>query len=342
MADGAVQGRVRSTQDCTQRQILSVVSFFSGCGGLDLGFLGGFSFLGDFFPKNRFKIVGAYDADAEAIQAYRANIGLHAHVEDLSCHEMGKFPHADVLLGGFPCQEFSQCGPRRGLDSERGQLYRSMVEYASVHRPLLIVGENVAGLMYRDQGRALAKICSDFEQIGYTPNIWEFHAEDYGVPQARHRIFLIFVRSDIDSGSLEKPPRSSCRITAKMALQDLLSPAMRKTPNQDQFFRAKKAGRGHGQGDERTPADGPGYTVRANAKSRVQFHYSRPRRLTVRESARLQSFPDTFNFPFAATSNMRLIGNAVPPVLAHQVAKALQSYLIGEGFLQEEVFSDGA
>jgi len=117
---------------------------------------------------------------------------------------------------------------------------------------------------------------------------------------------------------------------------------MRKTPNQDQYFRAKKAGRGHGQGDERTPSDGPGYTVRANAKSRVQFHYSRPRRLTVRESARLQSFPDTFSFPFAATANMRLIGNAVPPVLAHRVAQTLQDFILRQDLLKEEAISDGA
>lgn len=341
MADGAVQGYAKSAGGRILRQRLSVVSFFAGCGGLDLGFLGGFSFLGEFFARNRFDVLGAYDADAEAVQTYRSNIGPHAYVEDLSSLQMERMPSADVLLGGFPCQEFSQCGPRRGLDSERGRLYLSMVDYASKHQPLLIVGENVAGLMYRDEGRALQTICADFERIGYVPHVWEFHAEEYRVPQARHRLFLIFVRSDINSGSLKKPRHSEARITARMALQDLLAPHMRKMPNQDQFFRAKKAGRGHGQGDERTPADGPGYTVRANAKSRVQFHYSRPRRLTVRESARLQSFPDTFNFPFAATSNMRLIGNAVPPVLAHQVAQALQSYLTSEGILQEEVLSDG-
>lgn len=318
------------------------MSFFAGCGGLDLGFLGGFTFLGKQFARTCFDVVGAYDADHDAVEAYRINIGSHAHIADLSTCDMATLPAADILLGGFPCQEFSQCGPRRGLESERGRLYLAMVDYAITHRPSIIVGENVAGLMYRDSGRALKTICADFAGIGYMPHIWEFHAEEHGVPQARHRIFLIFVRADLDCTNLRMPAPFETRITARMALQDLLRSDMRKTPNQDQFFRAKKAGRGHGQGDERTPADGPGYTVRANAKSRVQFHYSRPRRLTVRESARLQSFPDTFRFPFAATANMRLVGNAVPPALAHRVAEALQHFLLSQSLLKEEVISDGA
>jgi DNA (cytosine-5)-methyltransferase 1 len=98
--------------------------------------------------------------------------------------------------------------------------------------------------------------------------------------------------------------------------------------NQSQYFKASKAKRGNGQGDEMSNPDKPAYTVRANAKSRVQFHYSLPRRLTVRECARIQTFPDAFIFPHSATTNIMQIGNAVPPILAYRVAKSIHSFLI--------------
>ena len=327
MADGSRGGNLLPRIAAKSGKTISVVSFFSGCGGLDLGFLGGFKYLEKTYAKTLFEVVAAYDADARAVETYRANIGSHISKADLASADVRSMAGSDVLLGGFPCQEFSQCGPRRGLDSERGQLYTAMVAYARCHRPKLVVGENVAGLLYRDDGAALSKIRADFEALGYRSYVWEIHAHHHGVPQARHRIFLIFVRDDLDSSALMPPVPAIKQISAREALADLLLPKMRSMANQGQYFRAAKAGQGHGQGDEKTPADGPGYTVRANSRSRVQFHYSRPRRLTVRECARLQSFPDSFVFPYTATANMKLIGNAVPPVLAHAVACQLQEFL---------------
>jgi DNA (cytosine-5)-methyltransferase 1 len=328
MADGAIGGSpVRNLTSPPVMASIEVVSFFCGCGGLDLGFQGGFEFLGKHYKKNRFQIKAAYDADSSAIRAYRENVGAHASVVDLAEVDMSSLPHADVLLGGFPCQEFSQCGPRGGTRSARGGLYRRMVEYASVHQPKVVVGENVAGLLYRDGGLALQTIQDDFARVGYTSHVWEVRAQYHGVPQARHRLFLIFVRNDISSVSIKAPVPSERAATARDAIADLLLPRNRKVPNQSQYFKAARAARGHGQGDERTPLDGPAYTIRANSRSRVQFHYSRPRRLTVRECARLQSFPDNFIFPFAATANMKLIGNAVPPVLAHAVAQSVEQFV---------------
>lgn len=333
MADGsaATAKEFRRARREPQQKVgesrISVVSFFAGCGGLDLGFLGGFRYLGREYPRTRYDVLAAYDSDSQAVQAYAQNIGTHAHVEDLSSVNVSELPQAQVLIGGFPCQEFSQCGPRNGLRSERGRLYETMVGYAKAHRPLLVVGENVAGLKYLGNGIALHKIQADFQKVGYRPVTWELRADEFGVPQARHRLFLIFVRDDLPKHLLQDLPSSEMRLTAKDAIADLLAPSRRKIPNQSQYFKAAKAGRGHGQGDERTPADGPAYTVRANSRSRVQFHYSRPRRLTVRECARLQTFPDEYNFPFPATTNMRLIGNAVPPILGYQVAQHLCRFL---------------
>jgi DNA (cytosine-5)-methyltransferase 1 len=115
--------------------------------------------------------------------------------------------------------------------------------------------------------------------------------------------------------------------STRWAIEDLEGISDDSIPNQSQYFRASRAKKGNGQGDETTSADSPSYTIRANAKSRVQFHYSLDRRLTVRECARLQTFPDTFEFPHSATSNIMQIGNAVPPILGNKVARAIAKYL---------------
>lgn len=331
MADGTLPLRLDAVEcpskDDLTRSRYSVVSYFAGCGGLDLGFQGGFTYLGQEFPRTKFDVIAAYDADPQAVEAYKSNIGDHAHVLDLANACPSEMPAADILLGGFPCQEFSQCGPRKGLNSERGRLYQSMVRYAKHHRPKMIVGENVAGLKYRDDGLALSTICAEFASAGYRGVVWEVMADDHGVPQARHRLILLFIRDDLKGELPQELPGRRKKVSSREALADLLRPGKSTIPNQDQYFKATKAGNGHGQGDEKTPADGPAYTIRANSKSRVQFHYSRPRRLTVRECARLQTFPDKFTFPFPATTNMRLIGNAVPPVLGHQVAQQITKFL---------------
>jgi DNA (cytosine-5)-methyltransferase 1 len=111
------------------------------------------------------------------------------------------------------------------------------------------------------------------------------------------------------------------------AIGDLVNVKDNSIPNQDQFFGASRAKKGNGQGDENNKKDKPAYTIRANPKSRVQFHYSLNRRLTVRECARIQTFPDDFKFTHAKTASVSQIGNAVPPVLAHTVAKSIAVYL---------------
>jgi DNA (cytosine-5)-methyltransferase 1 len=329
VADGSsAVNNVSCRQVGAGSQSIRVVSFFCGCGGLDLGFRGDFQFLDRSYAATGFEVCAAYDIDERSIAAYRLNLGSHAQVLDLAQAPPQSLPQAEVLLGGFPCQEFSSCGPRKGIQSERGMLYRSMVRYAAAHQPLVVVAENVAGLLTLNGGADLQRIKDDFASVGYRCQIWEMHADEYGVPQARHRVFLIFVRADLQRDPSPPPhEKNSVPVSVKSAIQDLLRPGRSTVANQNQYFKAAKAGNGHGQGDERSPRDFPGYTVRANSRSRVQFHYSRPRRLTVRECARLQTFPDTFQFPFAATANMKLIGNAVPPVLAHKVALQIYAYI---------------
>lgn len=317
-----------------QRTPYSVVSYFCGCGGLDLGFRGDFRYQNEDFERLPFDIKVAYDKENRCVETYNAYFGgEHAQNVDLSEIDVNKVPKADVLIGGFPCQEFSSCGPLGGLESDRGKLYRTLIEYMRVHKPIIAVGENVINLERMDNGNVLETIKADLAAVGYEVRVWNMFAPDYGIPQRRTRLFFICVRNDIhEKYGFPKEPEvrfsTGFYRSIEWAIGDLLNETTGDNfPNQDQYFGASKAKKGNGQGDESNKKDKPAYTIRANPKSRVQFHYSLPRRLTVRECARIQTFPDDFKFTHAKTSSISQIGNAVPPMLAHIVAKSIADYL---------------
>ena len=308
----------------------SVVSLFSGCGGLDLGFLGGFDYNGMGFHRLPYKVIAAYDNDLKCVDTYRLNISDHVSVLDLSDFDPADIPFGDILIGGFPCQDFATCGPRRGLNSHRGRLYQSLVSYAEYHQPKVVIGENVPGLANLENGEALKTIVADIECAGYRVEVWTMFAPDYGVPQNRTRLFIVGIRNDLDDfPERPGPTHVGAHRTIKWCIDDLLPVTDETIPNQSQYFRASKAKKGNGQGDEVSCPDRPSYTIRANAKSRVQFHYSLDRRLTIRECARLQTFPDSFLFPHSTTTNVMQIGNAVPPMLGHIVASSIADWLKG-------------
>lgn len=318
----------------------SVCSLFAGCGGLDLGFLGGFHYKGEYFENHGYEIKSAYEISPQAVQTYRENIGDHIIESDLSILEPNEIPQHQVLIGGFPCQDFSSCGPQRGLSSERGQLYKVFLKVMKEHRPKVVVAENVPHLLRMKKGEVIKTIKNDLESVGYRFQVWTLYAPDFGVPQNRMRVFLVGVREDLKGFPTQPnaPYYSNNYRTIDWAISDLEDILDESVPNQSQYFKAKKAKKGNGQGDEVSKAGEPSYTVRANAKSRVQFHYKLDRRLTVRECARLQTFPDEFVFNHSATTNIMQIGNAVPPVLGHYVAKSISEYL--ETLAREEEKSD--
>jgi DNA (cytosine-5)-methyltransferase 1 len=307
----------------------TTVSFFCGCGGLDLGFRGGFNYKGRSIPRLPFDIVSAFDNEEKCITTYKNNISNHAEVKDLSNYDPNEVVSADLLIGGFPCQEFSTAGPRKGLKSERGRLYKALIKYIKTHSPKIVIGENVPGLANIDDGKALKTITSEIEDAGYTVQVWTLYGPNYGLPQRRTRLFIVGVRNDLPG--FPTAPRIVYQEnnfkSTRWAIEDLEQVDCDSVANQSQYFKASPAKKGNGQGDEITPADLPSYTIRANAKSRVQFHYRLKRRLTVRECARLQGFPDNFAFPHSATTNIMQIGNAVPPLLANVVAKSIAKYL---------------
>lgn len=319
----------------------SVVSMFSGCGGLDLGFLGGFEVYGRRYPQHPFNIIAAYDNLPDAVETYKLNIGREVNNTDLAIAEAEDLPKADVLIGGFPCQDFSSSGTKTGLSGERGQLYTALVRYMREHRPKVVVGENVPHLGRLAGGAYLDKILKDFEAEGYSFRVWDIHCPSYGLPQSRRRLFLVGVRNDI-KGHPDKPTptHSSSYFTVDQALKDLEEICDETVTNQSQYFIASRATSGGGQGDHTNQKGDVAYCIRANARGRIQFHYSLDRRLTVRECARLQSFPDEFAFPFTTQRNLTLIGNAVPPIIGNLVADSVAKFLNGDAKRVEDQSCD--
>ncbi|EWS98921.1 3',5'-cyclic-nucleotide phosphodiesterase [Pseudoalteromonas sp. SCSIO_11900] len=307
----------------------TLVSMFTGVGGLDMGFEGGFKYKDKYFESQPFSTLAAYEKDEKCVETIKKNLDIPISQVELSEELVNDFPSADVLIGGFPCQDFSSCGPKRGLSSDRGQLYKVLVKYMQHHKPKIVCAENVPNLARMQKGAVLETIVNDFSEQGYKVQVWDLFAPDYGVPQSRRRLFFVCTRNDLEGEPLKPEPKFvGMHRGTKWAIEDLEKVIDETIPNQSQYFKASKAKKGNGQGDEHCKADEPSYTIRANAKSRVQFHYELDRRLTIRECARLQTFPDSFVFPHSATSNVMQIGNAVPPMLSYEVATSIKEFLL--------------
>ncbi|MEM4668888.1 MAG: DNA cytosine methyltransferase [Thermofilum sp.] len=313
-----------------------VISLFSGAGGLDLGFRGGFEFLGRWYERLPFEIALAVDVDPKAVDTYNANLDPVCVLKDAFSLELETLPKADVVIGGFPCQDFSVAGKRMGLEAERGRLYLAMVRVVDWVQPAIFVAENVFGLVSANDGKALEIIKGDFEMagIGYRVFSKVLDAADYGVPQRRKRLFIVGVRSDIERDfEFPTPTHASPNlasvlglqkwVTAREALKDLEDENVLASLPNHEYSKAKLT---RGQGNKPIKPDAPSPTIRAEHHGNVEFHYFLPRRLSVRECARLQSFPDDFVFKAPMTSAYRLVGNAVPPVLAWHLAKAVASF----------------
>ena len=299
----------------------SVVSLFSGCGGMDLGFLGGFIFGGNCYERLPFDIVWANDLNQSACVTYAANLKHPIRQGDIA-DILDELPRqSDVVIGGFPCQDVSINGARRTTDGEQTVLYQHMVEAIRRTGPTVFVAENVKGFLMSHGEEFFDQMLRDFRSIpGYRVSYKLYLAADYGVPQARERIFVVGVRGE---RPFKHPEPKGPHITAKEALQDLeLLPEDRALGHI-----WSKAKRSPDQGSRRLIADKPATTIRAEHHGNIQWHYSMDRRISLREAARLQSFPDSFRFTGGMRETERQIGNAVPPVLAWHIAKAVSEYL---------------
>ncbi len=187
-----------TSTDLNTKQPLKVVSLFSGCGGKDLGMLGGFTIFNKYYGKNDFKVVFANDIVQHACDTYKNNFN-----EDIVCEDIHKIksedvPDCDVIIGGFPCQDFSVAGLRKGFENvERGQLYLEMKRLIDAKKPKFFVAENVEGLTNLNGSDTLNTIKNDFASSGYFVEAHLFNAADYEVPQARKRVIIIGLRNDL-------------------------------------------------------------------------------------------------------------------------------------------------
>lgn len=324
-----------------------VVSLFSGCGGLDLGIEGGFNYLGNIYHENPFKIIWANDINLKATQTQKLNFGdINVVCQDITkildnCNnnQMSIFDgeiklpnYADVVIGGFPCQDFSLAGKRQGLHVQRGKLYQSMARVIELLKPKVFLAENVKGLISWENGLAINTIISDFAKIGYKVQYKLFNTADYGVPQTRERVIIVGVRKDINT-EIEWPKATHSMndknlkpwVTIKDAIGDLEDEEKHNSLPNNGYSKAKLF-KGK-QGNTITKADKPAPTMRAEHHGNIEFHYVLPRRLSAREAARIQSFPDDFVFVKSTTDAYRQVGNAVAPVFAWHLAQMLKNIL---------------
>jgi len=409
----------------SEKGTLNVLSLFSGCGGLDLGFEGGFEVMAEalnfkinpdwnktatadkgkrYLPKTRFNTVFANDIRPDAQTAWNYYFGkrgisdtvyrLESIVDLVKSHKSGElvFPaDVDVVTGGFPCQDFSVAGKRKGFNSDkchngnlldedapsiesRGQLYMWMREVISITQPKIFIAENVKGLANLDDVKTTIE--NDFRSIGENGYVVVearvLHAADYGIPQSRERvIFIGFMRSALTEKALSKltsnvlcsdydpyPPKTHSYNSKDanllpptnllQAFIGLEEPDITQDPAQQKYSKAKYMGK-HCQGQTEVKLHDIGPTIRSEHHGNIEFRRLSAenggklvdelekglpeRRLSVRECARIQTFPDDYEFIIpangkakgvSASDAYKIIGNAVPPLLGYHIAKRLE------------------
>jgi DNA (cytosine-5)-methyltransferase 1 len=347
----------------------TLVSLFAGCGGFDLG-----------FGCAGFRTVWANDIDPSACQTFEKNLSGTITCGDINNIEVPEL-RPDVLTAGFPCQTFSNAGSRKGTDDTRGTLYQAAVRCIRLMRPKAIVLENVRGLLSFKHGNKLLieEICSELWECGYRAAFRLVDASSYRVPQRRLRLIIVGLRRDLFHGCFSFPHESS---KDGLSLGETLQGLSKTTPNQLELLplnpQAIHIGAMVPEGGSwkdipynKLPArlrrirqnmvryrwpnfyrkfhrDEIAGTVTAAFKPENAgvWHPVKHRVLSVREAARIQSFPDWFEFVGKSVkSKYQQIGNAVPPRLAYEIALQLRSLLSspsaaasGNGYMSMQSF----
>jgi DNA (cytosine-5)-methyltransferase 1 len=351
----------------------TVFDLFCGCGGLSVG-----------FSMDDYRVLGGVDHDESALRTFALNFpSAQAMRTDLSAKSVGKDLRkrlgeepVDVVVAGPPCQGFSLTGPRN-FDDPRNRLYLAVFDVVKELAPAAFVIENVRGMASLYGGQVRDEVVRRFAKLGYSTVSEVLCAADYGVPQLRHRLFFVGLRSDLGifrfPAPSHGPERAAAFVTCREAIGDLpaLNPpdfgeeeailsstavsayqrlmrgrkktlfnhvATRHTEVVRKVISLVPAGGDHkdlppGVGTHRKfneawtryHPDRPSYTI--DTGHRNHFHYALNRVPTVRENARLQSFPDAFRFIGTRTQQNRQVGNAVPPLLARAIAEHLRHWI---------------
>jgi DNA (cytosine-5)-methyltransferase 1 len=302
--------RTQTTETAT------VLDLFAGAGGLSLG-----------FEAAGFKTIG-YEMDKAACETYNKNLSGVCHEVKLSVSF--SYPEADIIIGGPPCQPFSVWGYQKGASDVRNG-FPVFIDAIQRLQPSIFLFENVRGLLYANKNY-FETVLGELKALGYIIEYKLLNAVNYGVPQNRERLFAVGHR-----GKFRFPAPQKKRITAGEAISDLLytTPPESKflTPAMDAYVAVYEKASCCVKPRDLYP-EKPARTLTcrnlAGATSdmqRVRLPDGRRRRLLHREAARLQSFPDWFEFCGNETQQFNQIGNAVPPLLAYQLALSVKAHL---------------
>lgn len=333
---------------------------FCGPGGLALGAITAR------INNPEYKIVHkwANDYDASTCETYRRNIcpedGESVICGDVRQLDIDALGEIDAFAFGFPCNDFSVVGEQKGFDGVFGPLYSYGVKVLKKYQPLWFLAENVGGLKSANEGKAFEKIKSDLIDAGYRiyPNLYKF--EEYGVPQARHRMIIVGIRNDLpyEFKIPSTEPYKDCDVTCKTAIEVPPIPSYAANneetkqsavvverlkhikPGQNAFtanlpeeLQLNVKGAKISQIYKRLDPTKPAYTVTGSGGGGTHiYHYEEPRALTNRERARLQTFPDDYVFEGSKESVRKQIGMAVPSKGARVIFEAILKTFAGEEY----------
>lgn len=304
----------------------TAVSLFAGAGGLDIG-----------IEQAGIKTLWANDFDHDACETYKLWSKATVVEGDIGQVDFSTIPEADVICGGFPCQGFSLAGPRK-IDDSRNILYRYFVKLVELKKPKVFVAENVKGLLTLGDGAIADAIINDFSDKGYNVTIHLVNAADYGVPQDRQRVIIIGIREDVaEKVCFHFPEPLKEKVTLKDALKDM------PKPSPEDICDAPYSSRYMSRNRKRN-WDEQSFTIPAMAKQ-VALHPDSPdmvkidkdhwefgkgytRRLSYKEAAAIQTFPQDMVFTGNLISKYKQIGNAVPVKLGEAVGKAVYEVLL--------------
>lgn len=308
---------------------MNIISLFSGAGGLDLGLV-----------QAGHRILWANDIDKDAVDTYAHNIGKHIINSDIKDVDIHSLPAADVVVGGFPCQGFSVANMKRSIKDERNTLYLFFYETIQQKQPLFFIAENVKGILSLGKGSVVKQIVTDFDAAGYNVEVHKVNMADYGIPQHRERVLFIGQRKDLGEKMLFEFPKPTHSKDGKtlprwVSIREAIGnlPEIGKTDedpnNYGSAYRfVPRNFTAHRITDPEKPS--PTILARGNGKGGVCAipHYNGERRLSIRESATIQTFPTDFVFFGKMGSCYRQIGNAVPvafgKILGDELSRAEQ------------------
>lgn len=322
---------------------MKVVSLFSGCGGLDLG-----------FEKAGFDVVWANEYDSSIHATYRLNHpNTHLCTLDIREIQTNDIPDCDGIIGGPPCQSWSLGGKCLGIEDERGKLVYDYIRIVKDKKPKFFVMENVPGMVTPRHFEAFNEFLNLFRNAGYVVKYELMNAADFQIPQERQRVIIVGTRNDLNVEYLFPTKLDSLPVTLSRAIGDLKYPPTpyynervnvenNVIPNHDYYtgpydskFMARNRVRGwdelsftiqaQAKNEPLHPQAPKMVYVSSNKRKFVEVKENLYRRLSVRECARIQTFPDSFRFIYEkVTDGYKMVGNAVPPRLAYYIALSIK------------------